>query len=356
MKILKILGIIIFSIAVLFVALILYATITDYRPNEKTQVYTSSSPGTLSDSVELNLLIWNIGYSGLDKSMDFFYDGGKQVRTSRRNTVNNLKAVTDFLSSNDTVNFIMLQEVDQRSKRSYRINEMDTIIKSLPGYNACFGMNYDVFFVPLPFTSPMGKVQSGILTLGKTTPASAVRYSFPGNYAWPKSLFMLDRCFLVNRYPLTDGKELVLINTHNSAYDDGSLRKKQMEYLKSFLITEYTKGNYIIVGGDWNQSPAGFRPAYTNHPFDTVNVTYVRPDFMAPTWHWLYDKTQPSNRRVITPWDSVKTETTVIDFYLLSPNVEPLAVHTVDLGFAHSDHQPVLSRVRLLGTSNKNQK
>ena len=349
MKILKIIGIIIIAIAVIFIFLILYASVTDYRPNEKTQVFTSSSPGTLSDSAELNLLIWNIGYSGLDKSMDFFYDGGKQVRTSKGNTSNNLVAVTDFLKQNDSVDFIMLQEVDKHSKRSYEINEVDTIIKSLSGYNACFGMNYDVFYVPLPFISPMGKVKSGILTLGKTVPFSSVRYSFPGNYAWPKSLFMLDRCFLVNRYPLTNGKELVLINTHNSAYDDGSLRKKQMEYLKSFLIKEYTKGNYIIVGGDWNQSPAGFRPGYANHPFDTVNVTYVSPDFMAPTWHWLYDKSQPSNRRVATPYDPEKTPTTVIDFYLLSPNIEPISVHTEDLGFAHSDHQPVIARIRLLG-------
>jgi hypothetical protein len=28
--------------------------------------------------------------------------------------------------------------------------------------------------------------------------------AFPGNYSWPMSLFMLDRCFLVNRYTLAN--------------------------------------------------------------------------------------------------------------------------------------------------------
>ena len=46
---------------------------------------------------------------------------------------------------------------------------------------------------------------------------------------------MLDRCFLVNRYPVSNGNELLMINTHNSAYDDGSLRKQQMDFLKDFL-------------------------------------------------------------------------------------------------------------------------
>ena len=31
-----------------------------------------------------------------------------------------------------------------------------------------------------------------------------------------------------------------------------------MEYLKKMLELEYSQGNYIVVGGDWNQCPPGF--------------------------------------------------------------------------------------------------
>jgi hypothetical protein len=39
--------------------------------------------------------------------------------------------------------------------------------------------------------------------------------------------------------------------------------------------------------------------------------------------------------------------TTVINFYLLSPNVQAQSVKTIDVGFAYSDHQPVIARMRL---------
>ncbi len=36
-------------------------------------------------------MIWNIGYCGLDASMDFFYDGGEQVRPSEEKVKENLE-------------------------------------------------------------------------------------------------------------------------------------------------------------------------------------------------------------------------------------------------------------------------
>jgi endonuclease/exonuclease/phosphatase family metal-dependent hydrolase len=41
------------------------------------------------------------------------------------------------------------------------------------------------------------------------------------------------------------------------------------------------------------------------------------------------------------------TGTTIIDFFVVSPNVEILSVKTLGNNFAWSDHQPVLMKVRL---------
>ena len=49
-------------------------------------------------------------------------------------------------------------------------------------------------------------------------------------------------------------KQLVIINLHLEAYDDGSAREKQMKVLKDIMVKEYEKGNYVIVGGDFNQT------------------------------------------------------------------------------------------------------
>ncbi len=243
--------------------------------------------------------------------------------------------------------FIMLQEVDRNSKRSYHINETKLIEDQFQGYHSSFGMNYKVDFVPIPVTEPMGKVESGLQTLSKFGPKLVERHSFPGNYSWPVKLFMLDRCFLVNRYQLSKQKDLVIINTHNSAYDDGSLREQQMAYLSDYLVSEYEKGNYVIVGGDWNQTPYGLTPELPSHVFDKEDLTFVEKDFPAPDWMWAFDSSLPTNRRVSTPYDPSSSPTTVIDCFLASPNVELTNVKTIDVGFKYSDHQPVTIQASL---------
>ena len=345
-KILKAILVLILLIAVALALLIAYATLSDYKPDLKTEVYQSEKPDILSDSLELNLFVWNIGYCGLSKDMDFFYDGGKMTRTTKENVLENIKQVKKFVLENDSIDFYLLQEVDKHSKRSYKSNQFDTLNFYLKNHLGQFGKNYDVWHVPLPFSNPLGIVESGLATYTKYEPISSIRYSFEGNYVWPKGLFMLDRCFLVNRYPVENGKELILINTHNSAYDDGSLKKRQMEYLKTFLLDEYKEGNYIIVGGDWNQSPGELDYNY-NYVFDTISHSRINKDYPAPGWTWMFDNDVPTNRRLMTPYNSETTLTTVIDFYLISPNIEMIEVKTINLEFENSDHQPVLAKVKL---------
>ncbi len=345
-KALKYTGIVILILILAFITLIGIATLNDYQPSEKELVYESSEHKKFQDTAILNLLIWNIGYAGLDKDMDFFYDGGKKTRTSEEQLKENLQNIGDFLSQQDSMDFMLLQEVDMDSKRSYYTMQVDTLQYHLPSYMPLIATNYLVSFVPLPFYDPMGKVNGGLTTFTRHKPAASYRHAFPGNYVWPKSLFLLDRCFLVTRFPVGN-QELLIINTHNSAYDDGSLRQEQMEYLRMFLLQEYAQGNYIIVGGDWNQSPADLQPAYDNFLFDTVNLLHL-PENYLPEWKWLYDSAAPTNRRLQTPLNAETSLTTIIDFYLVSPNVEPLSVKTLPLNFLNSDHEPVAAKVKLI--------
>lgn len=346
-KSLKILVIFISSLIVAFLIFLLAATIGNYSPDEQIVIQESENPDLLSDWTEYDFMIWNIGYCGLDASMDFFYDGGEQVRPAKEKVNNSLEKVTEFLSGNDTVEFLLLQEVDINSKRSYHVNEYNMIEETLPLYNSSIGLNYKVFFVPIPPTEPMGKVKSGLQTLSKFIPKETVRHSFPGNYSWPMGVFMLDRCFLVSRFTVDNNKELLIINTHNSAYDDGSLREAQMEYLKVFLLDEYQKGNYIIVGGDWNQSPAGFKKEFDGQVFDNENYTEIPAGYPDSNWQWAFDEITPTNRRVKTSYERGVTATTLIDFYLMSPNIQLISVKTQDMNFQNSDHQPVFLKISL---------
>jgi exonuclease III len=345
-KILKAIVALIITLWVAFFGLIGYAVISDYKPAEKIVISEDDSPAVLNDTSLITVLTWNIGYCGLDENMDFFYDGGTKVRTPRENFNENLTAVSDFLKKNDSIEFIFLQEVDRKSKRSYKTDEYEEIQNNLKPASSQFATNYDVFFVPVPPSSPMGKVFSGITTISNSVPSLSIRYAFPGKYGFPKQLFMLDRCFLANRYPLSNGKELIMINTHNEAFDPGEIRKAQMEYLKDFILEEYRKGNYIIAGGDWNQCPPDFKPYFHGHQVNEKQMV-LNSDYLPEDWTWSYDDTVPSNRTVIAAYEPSVTTTTVIDFFLLSPNVESVSIKCIDLEFENSDHNPVILKARL---------
>ena len=120
-----------------------------------------------------------------------------------------------------------------------------------------------------------------------------------------------------------------------------------MNFIKDFLLEQYEKGNYVLVGGDWNQCPAGFTPGYREHVFDTLSLLYGEDAYLPGDWTWAYDAAAPTNRRVMKPYDPETSPTTVIDYYLLSPNIELLSVKTDHLGFESSDHNPVRIKVKL---------
>ena len=345
-KILKAVLTIIIILVIAFIGLIVYAVMTDYKPAEKELIAKSDNPSILNDSLSLTLLTWNIGYAGLDKQMDFFKDGGTKVITPEPNFLENVSGISDFLLRNDTVDFILIQEIDRDSKRSYRTDEYENISKKLPEYGSFFATNYNVFFVPAPPENPMGKVVSGIATYSKYIPNSSVRYSLPGDFGFPTQLFYLDRCFMVNRYTLSGGKELIIINTHNEAFDEGDIRKAQMETIREFILNEYKSGNYVIAGGDWNQYPPDCRPAFPENQVNS-SLMAVESDFLSPEWKWVYDPTAPTNRSVVTAYDPATTTTDIRDFFLVSPNVECVSIKCHNLDFAYSDHNPVIVSLKL---------
>jgi endonuclease/exonuclease/phosphatase family metal-dependent hydrolase len=347
-RILRYFFIVVVTLTAVLALILIYAQHTYYEPDEVTIVFTGEKIDTMSETTVFSVLTWNIGYAGLDKDMDFFYDGGKQVRSSREQTLKNLEGILSFIQSQHSTDFFFFQEVDRASRRSYYLDMTDSIAETLPDTHQAFAKNYDVRFVPVPWYSPMGKVSSGLLTAGTHTPSLVKRYSFPGSYPWPDRLFSLQRCFLMNRYPLSNGKELVLINTHNSAFDEGQLRKIQMDYMKSFILEEYELGNYVIAGGDFNQCPPDFNPDFYFNIFDDENVMYIPDDFLLG-WHFVYDANMPTNRRVHTPYNPATTKTTLIDFFIASPNIKPLKVEGIHLDFQHSDHNPVIASFQLPG-------
>ena len=354
------------AVLVLFLALLLYVggmiaygTATDWQPAETIPLVPEGEAAqSVVDRDSLTFLNWNLGYAGLGAKSNFFYDAGgyftakgHMVRPPREFAEENQAGIESVVDGTPC-DFYLLQECDRSARRSHWIDQYAGISKLLPGHARTFAMNFDVQYIPLPILSPwdqIGHVEGGLATFAHFTPKEAVRYDYPGQMPWPDRIFYLDRCMAVHRFPTAWGPELVVVNSHNEAYDKGGVVKKQeMAYLKRFLDAEYAKGNYVVVGADWNQCPPGVDyQLFMKDEGGTYQQLNIEAGFPSEGWKWAYDPTVPTNRKAAEVYEAGKTFVTLIDFYLLSPNVELLEVKGVDTRFQWSDHQPVRLAVRL---------
>jgi endonuclease/exonuclease/phosphatase family metal-dependent hydrolase len=337
------------ALLILINSFLIWVNVNEYKaaPIQEENIFFHNDKKPITDTIQL--MTWNIGYAGLGSGMDFFYDGGKNVRTSKELSFINFHHILNQVKSSDSIDFLLLQEIDTRSKRSYYVNQLEIIQRTLEMHYS-FAMNYKVIFVPQPLHAPYGKIESGLATFSRIRPCEAQRYSYTSDQTWPMRLFFPKRCFLMTRYQVKGQKELVLINTHNSAFDQGEERKMQMDQLKEVLLQEYEKGNYVIAGGDWNQNPPDYQ---SNKQSDFFKVLNVEKNYPAKGWQWTYDIHVPSNRNLDQAYDSLTGAFNILDFFLLSPNIEILHTKCIDLKFKHSDHHPVITKMILMADTSK---
>ena len=348
---LKFIAGIVTAMLLVVIGFMIYSTLAKYKPKRIVvlEIHQPELKNSVVSKDEFNILTWNIGYAGLGKEMDFFYEGGKMVRPTAELCQQYFKNILNELKGADSADFIFLQEADQHSKRTYFTDEVMGIQDKLKNYYSVFGVNYDVPFVPIPIMEPMGRVKAGQMTLSKMAPDSAFRYATEGSYTWPKRLFLLDRCFVLTQFKLPSGRRLSLVNVHNSAFSDAAAaRQKELDLLKNRMEGLYRKGDYVIVGGDWNQNPPGFDPKLFVDGNKGYAFEHVPEVFRPEGWNWVMDKSQATNRNVNEAFVKGRTLTTMIDFFIVSPNVEVVSVKTNPNDFVNSDHQPVALKVRLM--------
>ena len=138
----------------------------------------------------------------------------------------------------------------------------------------------------------------------------------------------------------------MLINLHLEAYDDGEGKRAQTEQLMQIIEAEYRNGNYVIAGGDFNQTFEGARE------YPVLDEAAWQPDVLSQSelpqgFSYVYDASSPTCRLLDKPYDGNRSHSQlyVIDGFIVSDNLKVNLVETVDLNFQHSDHNPVLLQV-----------
>ena len=358
-KVLKIVLLCIGGLLVTVLALVggflIFATATTLKVQDKEEMKVNGNVATEVDKTsQIKLLTWNVGYGALDERQDCYFDGGTGVDGESKDIVNeNINAMKNKIAEINP-DIFYLQEVDIDSKRSYEINELKSFQESFSetNYSNSYAPNFKAGFIPIPLYNPFGKVEAGIASFSKYKIDSATRIQLPIPFSWPVSLLNLKRCLLINRSPISGSdKELVTINLHLEAYDDGEGKAKQLKQLMDIMEEEYAKGNYVIAGGDFNQCFSNIDlnkyPKMNDWVCPIIDVTQY-PNFTfsmddnVPTCRSLY-KTYVNNDTSYTNFQHY-----MLDGFITSNNITVNNIETLNLGFKNTDHNPVLMNVTLI--------
>ena len=331
---------------------IIFASATTLQVKDLEEVQVKGETTQKVDATQdVKLLTWNIGYGALDEKQDCYWDGGKGVTGESKEVVQqNIEAISSKIKEvNPDVFFI--QEADLDSRRSFNVNELAFFQENYPSdkYNNTYACNFKAGCVPLPLYNMTGKVEAGIASFSKYQVSNAQRVQLPIPFSWPVSLVNLKRCLLVNRTPIEGSdKEFVTINLHLEAYDDGEGKAKQLKQLMDIMKEEYEKGNYVIAGGDFNQT------------FSTVDLSkypklndWVCPIINAeeyPDFSFNMDETTPTCRSLYKTYndaDKTNFQYYMIDGFITSNNLTVKQIETINLDFKNTDHNPVVMSVAL---------
>lgn len=351
----------------IFLGYVTYLSANYYRILDNQTLTIENSQTALVKVGEVySISTYNIGFGAYDREFDFFMDSGVMLdgtevtgtrakAISKERALQNTEGAIEIAKSLD-IDFAFFQEVDTSSTRSRFVNQYEMIKESFQGYSSSYASNFHTGYLVYPLNDHIGSIESGIVTLSKYNIEESVRRSFPIDESFVNKFFDLDRCFVVNRLKIENSdKELVLINLHMSAYDEGGvIRAKQLEMLTTIMENEYEKGNYVIAGGDWNHDIANSEGYFKSQQKTPSWIQKITEEDIPDGFSFATTLNAPTCRAAEMPYTEGVNYTTVIDGFLISNNVKMVSVENIDtlngedVSFMFSDHNAVKVSFSLL--------
>ena len=230
----------------------------------------------LAKGVTYTALTYNVGFGAYTPDFSFFMEEGTMkdgtptqgehdVAASKESvlacTEGDIATIT-AATADGAPDLVLLQEVDRDSTRSHHVDQCQAFKEALPTYGAFYAENFHCGYLLYPFPEFHGSVHGGLLTLSDVQ-GSAVRRSYPIDESFLARFFDLDRCFLAQRVAVEDGHELVVINSHMSAYDEGGVIRAQQMALVMGVLREYGKAIARETAAARYSSTGSKRPSVT---------------------------------------------------------------------------------------------
>ncbi len=312
----------------------------------------------LSAGQRLTVMTWNVQYMA-GKDYVFWYDvidgSGPDERPSPQAITRTFGEVTRVIRD-EQPDLIFLQEVDEGAKHTDGEDQLARLLALLPDEHACHtsAFYWKAAFVPHPRI--MGSVGMKLSTLSRYRIDAATRHQLPLMPTDPFTRqFNFRRAVLEARLPVTDGSQLVALNTHLDAFAWGDdTLERQVARVNELLRDLTNAGVEWVLGGDFNLLPPGAQ--YERLP--ESQRAYYKPETELEI---LYENYQavPSLADLAGPgaadWfthfpndPAVSGPALTLDYLFLSDGIAVAASRVRREDALHiSDHLPVVAEISL---------
>jgi endonuclease/exonuclease/phosphatase family metal-dependent hydrolase len=325
-KIFKAVLAVLFMLVLTIVAFYFWGSSSALSPDSYSGVvYYDNSERSYHDT--LKLITFNIGWlSGManNRPVEMPYD-------LFSNNLTHCERVLDSLQPD----FVLLQEIDFMSHRSFNMNQMDSLAMHCGFTQGAFALNWDKRYVPFPYRPVkyhFRKVVSGqaVLSTYKITGQKRMLHRNTINKPFYYKAFYLNRLMQVVIIALDTNRQLALINLHLEPWDKAARFKqaKEVATLYDSLSMKYP----VIIAGDFNSQSRKLNDTVTDPAMDVFLDTLQLKSATIENLQQVNQGTYPS--------DSPKIK---IDYILYDPERIELLHGSVLHGMKQvSDHLPVM--------------
>lgn len=245
--------------------------------------------------------------------------------TSQVEAKENLNEII-FLLEERSYDICLLQESDWINISNYLINPSKKIATHFKEHSFIYGTNSNLFKM----------FDSGNMTLTKYDSTNKCLKIPVKGKGLINDKFYVHKLLIESRIKI-DGtdKELVVFNIHLAPMaKNRSVKLKQIKYILELAKLEYERGNYVVIGGDWN-TDLSFKDQV--HPILSEFEEIFNDEI------WEFKKHEGTTHQFINKDGKEKNQ--IIDGFLFSPNINGY-VNILE-EYKYSDHNPVELKLKL---------
>ena len=233
--------------------------LTTYHPDaiEDEKIISLAAAPQLRPGQRLKILTWNLQFLAGRPNNNFFFDGGSDPWPSLQTVTANAKAAANIIMQEDP-DIVLLQELDDGAGRTHYQDELQLILDQLPTDYAVYTSSFYWLADFVPHSELLGGVGMKMSIISKYRLASAKRYALPAITTDDllARQYNLKRAIQGTYLPIEGGGKLNLLNTHLSAYAQGSDTMLRQVAMVDRVIGDYAaKGEPVLLAGDFNLLP-----------------------------------------------------------------------------------------------------